>query len=87
MDLAFGVDTLVLNTPLNNTRDNRTFTSGKHRGKAYIVVCRNNPEYFLWLVAQPAGTVVRYFDYIRFCLDIMTNTPLRFHDRMPITPG
>ena len=86
MDFAHGFEHLVLTTPPNSTRDNRTFTSGKHRGKAYIVVCRNNPEYFLWLVAQPAGTVVRYFDYIRFCLDIMTNFPEAPRDRMPITP-
>ena len=87
MDLQSPLENLHFNTPQNITPDTRTFQTGKHKGKPYIVVCLNHPEYFLWLVAQPAGTVVRYFDYIRFCLDMMTNRPQRFIDTMPITPG
>ena len=45
--------------------------TGKHRGKPYYKVRIENPEYFVWLVQQPAGNVVKHFNFIKYCLNQM----------------
>ena len=49
--------------------DNTVFKKGKHKGKTYKDVRINHTEYFIYLITQPAGNVVAYFDFIKYCMD------------------
>jgi hypothetical protein len=49
--------------------DNCIFVDGKHKGKTYKDVRINHTEYFLFLIAQPAGSMYRYFDFIKYCME------------------
>ena len=51
--------------------DHALIETGKHRGKPYYKVRIENPEYFVWLVQQPAGNVVKHFNFIKYCLNQM----------------
>ena len=51
--------------------DQAVIETGKHRGKPYYLVRIENPEYFVWLVQQPAGNVVKHFNFIKYCLNQM----------------
>ena len=52
--------------------ENKIFTHGKHKGQTYKFTRINNPEYFMYLIAQPAGVVYKQFNYIKYCMEIMT---------------
>ena len=51
--------------------------TGKHRGKPYYQVRIDSPEYFIWLVQQPAGNVVKHFNIIKYCHTQMVMTRFR----------
>ena len=86
MDSVTGLSTLHHNTPATFRNNDTTFRQGIHRGKPFIVVCRNHPEFFVWLIQQPAGNVVPYFDYIRFCFDMMSGYSRHNGNGMLLTP-
>ena len=56
---------------------NALIETGKHRGKPYYQVRIDSPEYFIWLVQQPAGNVVKHFNFIKYCLNQMVMTRFR----------
>ena len=82
-DTSMGLTT----TPKINTPHNTKFKSGKHRGETYSHVMKTCPHYFLWLAAQPASSVEKYFGFIRYCLDAMRNYPVGPDDPMLLTPS
>tara|TARA_B100000902_G_scaffold353305_1_gene364645 strand:- start:4429 stop:4680 length:252 start_codon:yes stop_codon:yes gene_type:complete len=49
--------------------ENTTFKRGKHKGKTYKDVRINYTEYFIYLIAQPAGNVYHHFDFIEYCME------------------
>ena len=51
--------------------DHAVIEGGKHKGKPYYKVRIESPEYFVWLVQQPAGNVVKHFNFIKYCLNNM----------------
>ena len=59
---------------------NSLIETGKHRGKPYYQVRIENPEYFIWLVQQPAGNVVKHFNFITYCLNSMVMGRFRVED-------
>ena len=75
MDNDSDVSMVVHTTPTNNianTHQHHTnFKCGKYQGKSFSYVRKKHPQYFIWLVSQPAGTVWKHFDFIRYCLDVM----------------
>ena len=77
MDNLSDVSMLVHTTPPNSTRNieqhDIKFKNGKYKGHTYSDVRQNHPQYFLWLVAQPAGSVWRHFGFICYCMDAMCN--------------
>tara|TARA_B100001287_G_C22462717_1_gene425805 strand:+ start:419 stop:592 length:174 start_codon:yes stop_codon:yes gene_type:complete len=52
--------------------ENQKFTRGKHKDKTFLDVRINHPEYFIFLVTQPAGNVYYYFDFIKYCMKYLT---------------
>ena len=52
--------------------ENQKFTRGKHKDKIFLDVRINHPEYFIFLVTQPAGNVYYYFDFIKYCMEYLT---------------
>ena len=48
------------------------FKTGKHAGKNYRDIRINHPEYFMYLVTQPAGTVYEHFGFIKYCIEFLT---------------
>jgi hypothetical protein len=53
-------------------QDDTVFTKGKHNKKTWNEVRMLNPEYFMFLANRPAGDVIDYLDYIRYCIDYLT---------------
>jgi hypothetical protein len=52
--------------------ENIKFTRGKYKGKSYKDVRINHPEYFVFLITQPAGNVFGHFDFIKYCMEYLT---------------
>jgi len=52
--------------------ENMKFTRGKYKDKTFLDVRINHPEYFIFLVTQPAGNVYYYFDFIKYCMEYLT---------------
>ena len=52
--------------------ENHKFTRGKYKDKTFLDVRINHPEYFIFLVTQPAGKVLMYFDFIKYCMEYLT---------------
>lgn len=48
------------------------FLKGKYTGKSYEEVRTLYPDYFLFIVNQPAYKVVDYFDFITYCMDFLS---------------
>ena len=40
-----------------------------NKGKTYQHVRVNHPEYFIYLSAQSVGSVYRYLDFIKYCIE------------------
>jgi hypothetical protein len=57
---------------MDKNMDDVVFTHGKYKGETYKYVRTNHTEYFMYLIAKPAGTVYRYLDFIRYCLDYIS---------------
>ncbi len=41
---------------------------GKFKGKTFKWVCTNKKWYVYWLCNQPAGKMVRFFDFIEYAV-------------------
>ena len=52
----------------------KKFTRGKYKGKTYQVVRTEHPQYFLYLISQPIGTVYVYVSFIEYCMYFLTAT-------------
>ena len=55
----------------------KTFDTGKYKGKTYQHVRVNHPEYFLYLSAQSVGSVYRYLDFIKYCMEHLKSNRCR----------
>lgn len=53
--------------------NDKILQSGKHEGEKYMKIRKENPEYFLYLISQPASSVYHFFDYIQYCMGYITN--------------
>ena len=51
--------------------DDIVFEKGKHKGKTFKDVRINHIEYFIFLITQPAGNVVDYFDFMKYCMEYL----------------
>jgi hypothetical protein len=51
--------------------DDTIMEKGKWKGKTYKYIRVHDPSYVLYLVAQPAGTVISYFEFIQYCMCIL----------------
>ena len=47
-------------------------TGIKDKGKTYKEVRTKNTDYFMYLIKQPAGTVYNYFDFLKYCMEILS---------------
>jgi hypothetical protein len=54
--------------------DNTVFVKGKYAGKTYNEVRIHHTEYFVFLISQPAGNVVAFFDFITYCMKYLQST-------------
>ena len=48
------------------------FLKGKYAGKSYEEVRTLYPDYFLYLVSQPAYNVLEYFEFIEYCMEFLS---------------
>ena len=48
------------------------FPNGKYRLQTYANVRQQHPDYFGWLLAQPAGAVYTYLPFISYCFEYLT---------------
>ena len=53
--------------------DNIVFETGKYTDKTYKYVRINHPEYFTSLLCKRVGNVIVYFDFITYCLSILSS--------------
>ncbi len=51
--------------------DNTLFDRGKYKNKTFKDVRINHTEYIIFLLNQPAGNVVHYFPFIKYCMDFL----------------
>ena len=51
--------------------DDTIFDRGKHKGKTWKYVRMNETEYIVFLFSKPAGSVVHYFPFIKYCMDFL----------------
>jgi len=51
--------------------DDTIMEKGKWKGKTYKYIRTHDPSYMLYLVSQPAGSVVSYFKFIQYCICIL----------------
>lgn len=51
--------------------DDTVFQKGKYQGKTFKDVRINHTDYFMYLINQPSGNVVAYFDFIKYCMDYL----------------
>jgi hypothetical protein len=51
--------------------DNFVFLHGMYKGKTYKYVRTNHPDYFVYLLSQPAGKVYNEFEFIKYCIDYL----------------
>ncbi len=53
--------------------DIQIFKNGKHKGRSFEEVRQNYPDYFLYLVSQPLGSVIEYVPFVNYCMDFITS--------------
>lgn len=51
--------------------DDCLFTHGRFRGRTYKYVRINHTDLFIHLLSQPAGTVYKNFEFIKYCIDYL----------------
>ena len=45
--------------------------TGEHRGKTFKWVRQSKPSYFPSLLTRPAGEVIEYHDFMKYCFDYL----------------
>ena len=50
---------------------NTRFETGEHIGKTFEWVRQSKPSYFPSLLTRPAGEVIEYHDFMKYCFDYL----------------
>lgn len=50
---------------------NTIFETGEHIGKTFEWVRQSKPSYFPSLLTRPAGEVIEYHDFMKYCFDYL----------------